>query len=404
MFCSVPLGVPFISMARQWIRTVYSMLRSTEVTVLLRHRETYVRAAQIVRFFTHDSHKFMQESVGTVLRQINDCSAKATAYRSHIIQVMRMLNTFTYTVSSAFPDPDKLARQREAFLKALNVDKEGLVGYIYKAAWDVREYRTGTRQRSGATVDIPEPPSLGEDGYLGETYVYCLLLVGEMVRNYCKHGPRGQRARLTAAVNDGQLSSCWKARPRPTHWARTSPSSTTSLRPSRSARRRSTGMMTRTTLASDRPAFTTGGCQMTPRVLRYLRLNDEPPTETDDLTVELPVEVIDLGMWFEFCQRLSQRQVWEYELLTIDFNFKEDMSGPWFPPPGHEPYNPDFREDPNLSQLRWPDSLVENGIGPNSGLLIGIHLVSHATTATCPAASPSTPTTPTSCSTTSPPP
>ena len=119
---------------------------------------------------------------------------------------------------------------------------------------------------------------------------------------------------------------------------------------------------------------------MTPKLLRYLRLNDAPPTEWDDLTVKLPVEVIDLGLWFEFCQRLTQGSLWEYELLTIDFNFINDTSGPWFPLPDQDAktYNADFLKDPNLSLLCWPQSLVDARIGPNSGLLIGVHLVAHA--------------------------
>lgn len=140
-----------------------------------------------------------------------------------------------------------------------------------------------------------------------------------------------------------------------------------------------------------------------PRFLRYLRLNDEPPNEQDDLTIDLPVEVIDLGQWFDFCQKLSRQhrdakestrgvrnldmqsflhheKAWDYELLTIDFNFRKDTSGPWFPrsmdsDPREE--NADFLADPNLELLRWPDSLVPQ-IGPNTGLLIGSHLVAHS--------------------------
>jgi Stage II sporulation protein E (SpoIIE) len=119
---------------------------------------------------------------------------------------------------------------------------------------------------------------------------------------------------------------------------------------------------------------------MKPRPLRYLRVTDEPPNTFDDLTLELPVEVDDLGRWFEFCKELSQQRLWEYELLTLDFNFKADTSGPWFPLYGQDPqfYNADFLKDSRLSHLRWPDSLVSNQIGPNSGLLIGTYLVSHS--------------------------
>src|ERR1051326_8187284 len=119
---------------------------------------------------------------------------------------------------------------------------------------------------------------------------------------------------------------------------------------------------------------------MKPKNLRYLRVDDEPPNANDDLTLELPVDVDDLGAWFEFCQKVSQQRLWDYELMTLDFNFRSDTSGPWFPFFGHDPrtYNQDFRRDPNLRLLQWPDSLVRNEIGPNSGLLIGAYLVSHS--------------------------
>jgi serine phosphatase RsbU (regulator of sigma subunit) len=119
---------------------------------------------------------------------------------------------------------------------------------------------------------------------------------------------------------------------------------------------------------------------MKPRNLRYLRVNDEQPNINDDLTIELPIDVDELRKWFEFCKDLARQKLWGYELLTLDFNFKSDTSGPWFPLFGHDPkdYNADFLNDPNLSRLRWPDSLVTNEIGPNSGLLIGAYLVSHS--------------------------
>jgi len=137
-----------------------------------------------------------------------------------------------------------------------------------------------------------------------------------------------------------------------------------------------------------------------PRFLRYLRLNDDPPNVNDDLTIYLPVEVIDLKEWFPFCQRLSQqywngaikqpipknqeneflyhKKAWDYELLTLDFCFKEDQSGPWFPLPSSDRRkdNADFLKDPNLDKLRWPESL--SGIGPNTGLLIGSQLVAQS--------------------------
>lgn len=118
---------------------------------------------------------------------------------------------------------------------------------------------------------------------------------------------------------------------------------------------------------------------MKPRQLRYLRINDEPPRPREDVVKNhLPVKTENLTEWFEFTRRLAQPRPWAYELLTIDFNFKDDRSGPWFPSQGQDPetYNADFLADPMLSQLRWSEGLAN--IGPNSGLLIGAHMVSYA--------------------------
>ncbi|HEU4837761.1 MAG TPA: PP2C family protein-serine/threonine phosphatase [Pyrinomonadaceae bacterium] len=115
---------------------------------------------------------------------------------------------------------------------------------------------------------------------------------------------------------------------------------------------------------------------MNPRLLCYLRVNDMPPARRDDRARMLPIEIKPLTEWFEFCQKLSDQAFWNYELLTIDFNFKDDQSGPWFPLPGQEITDNDFLDDPYLRELKWSDRLIS--LGPNSGILIGVYLVAHA--------------------------
>lgn len=115
---------------------------------------------------------------------------------------------------------------------------------------------------------------------------------------------------------------------------------------------------------------------MIPRQLRYLRVNDDPVSETDDLARDLPIKIENLEEWFDFCRKLDAQFSWDYELMTIDFNFKEDQSGPWFPFPGQDFEYNDFRDEPELSSLRWSDRLLE--LGPNTGILIGAFLVAHA--------------------------
>src|SRR5437588_12774388 len=108
---------------------------------------------------------------------------------------------------------------------------------------------------------------------------------------------------------------------------------------------------------------------MKPRRLEYLRVDDDPPEEwADDAKSELPVKIVDLTRWFEFCKDLSDQKLWKFELLTIDFNFDKDVSGPWYPSPGKAKSENNFIGDPVLSKLEWPNTLVARMLGPNTGI------------------------------------
>jgi hypothetical protein len=205
MFCSAPLGFPFISVVRQWIRTVYSMLRSSEVTVLLTNRAPHIRAAQMARVLSHDSHKFMDESINTILRHINVCDEKRTAYREHVIQTLRAMVTFMFMICNAVQHPNKVKVERKKLLESLKMRTEDLIATIYKVAADIQLHRTGTRHGANATIAIPEQPSSSGLEIPATAYAYCILLIGEMVRNYCNHAPEGNQAKLSVAVNNGQL-------------------------------------------------------------------------------------------------------------------------------------------------------------------------------------------------------
>jgi hypothetical protein len=205
MFCSAPLGFPFISVVRQWIRTVYSMLRSTEVTVLLANRAPHARAAQMARSLSHESHRFMEETVNTVLRRISVSDPATAAYREHVIHTLRAMINFMFMICNAVPHPGKIATERDKLLKSLNDEGEHLVATIYRVADDVQRHRTGTRHGPNATVAIPPRPGTEKRATSNEAYAYCVLLVGEVVRNYCNHGPKGAMAKLTAVVKDSRL-------------------------------------------------------------------------------------------------------------------------------------------------------------------------------------------------------
>src|SRR5260370_670657 len=99
-------------------------------------------------------------------------------------------------------------------------------------------------------------------------------------------------------------------------------------------------------------------------MLRYLRVNDEPSEQRHDLALTLPVQIDNLSQWFPFCADIAKEKLWQFELLTIDFNFQEDRSGPSFPKMAQELRPPEFKEDDLLRELKWSNGLFR--IGPNS--------------------------------------
>jgi hypothetical protein len=202
ILCSAPLSISFISVARQWIRTVYGTLRNAEVSVLLRNRESLERAAQMVRALTHDTHKFMQESVDTVLREIEDSSLEVVAYRRFVLLALRAQTYFTNAAVNAIPDPMKQHRLRGEFVEFLLKDPKHLTGALYRVALDVQKYRTRTHR---ARVEVPEHLAIPLPDIPFDTYASCLLLVGEIVRNYCDHGPPNEVARLAVIHDNGRL-------------------------------------------------------------------------------------------------------------------------------------------------------------------------------------------------------
>ncbi len=119
---------------------------------------------------------------------------------------------------------------------------------------------------------------------------------------------------------------------------------------------------------------------MEPRRLKYLRVNDDPPEGSYDVVSRsLPLEVIPLGEWFKFCQDLARQNVWAFELMSVDFNFRKDnRSGPSFPTLDTRYRSrviPEFIGDLQLGALQWSDML--DTVGPNTGLLMGLYLAGH---------------------------
>ena len=202
LLCSEPLGVPFISVVRQWIWTVYSMLRSGEVSILLRDREPSVRAAQSVRSLSHDIKKFMEEPIRTLLDEVDQSTQDAIEFRLFVLRALRALGALLYGASSAAPDPAKLKELKHDIVTPLVQVGEQLAATLYCVASDVQGYRI---EKGKGRVAIPST-SVRSSQIPVDAYVSCYILIGELVRNYCRHSPRGAVARLSVESGGGKLN------------------------------------------------------------------------------------------------------------------------------------------------------------------------------------------------------
>lgn len=189
MLSSVPLGLPFISVVRPWIRMIYGMLRSAEVKVLLRDQHLHHRAAQAARTISHDMHKFLGESVVTVMGEAEDCGEKAVNYRRFTLLLLRAQGDLAYAVCSAATEQEKVKGLRAKILASLQLVGDDLVQCLYQVATEVQHFRQW--DDGGQVFPIAE----SELEIPVDTYVSCLFLVGEIIRNQCQHG-KGQLANL----------------------------------------------------------------------------------------------------------------------------------------------------------------------------------------------------------------
>ena len=199
MLSSVPLGLPFLSVVRPWIRMIYGMLRSAEVNVLLQDRLPLQRAAQSARILSHDMHKFMQEPIMTLIKKVDQNTTDAIDYRRYILLSLKTQSTFAYAVCNAAPYPHKVKELRDEILESITSVGENFEACLYKVANEVQHFRAGKHGARVETADVPEADLI----IPVDTYVTCHLFVGEIVRNHCRHGSEQEVASLSVSREPG---------------------------------------------------------------------------------------------------------------------------------------------------------------------------------------------------------
>ena len=188
---SIPLRINFISVVRQWVRMVYGTFRSAEVAALLRSRASLERAAQSARMLSHDFHRFMEESLESVLEKLEDDSPDAIAYRRFVLLTLKVKSSLGYGISVSV-DPEKAHRLKVLLVAPLLLPEEELNLIVHRVISDIQQFNSDR-----VRVVLDGVLSTSNEAVTVDAYVSVLLLVGEMVRNYCKHGHEGVVGRLS---------------------------------------------------------------------------------------------------------------------------------------------------------------------------------------------------------------
>lgn len=200
VLCSAPMRVGFISLIRDWIDRVYGTIRNTEVSLVLKHREPLDRAAQMVQIFNHEMRTFMDEQLATILLELSNSTLAAVARREFVILALQNLIDFTYGLTHAAPDPNKVIAFRRKFIESLLSVKQSILKDVFcQVGLDVQTHHVGS---STAQVTIPAPQQPVNVLSLRRTYVSCMLLAGEMIRNYYEHAPSGAEATFAILIDN----------------------------------------------------------------------------------------------------------------------------------------------------------------------------------------------------------
>ncbi|HEU4837762.1 MAG TPA: hypothetical protein VFS90_25245 [Pyrinomonadaceae bacterium] len=185
MLSSVPLRLPFISVVRPWIRMIYGMLRSAEVHVLLKDRLPLHQAEQAVRIMSHDMYKLIEESVKTLITEVEATEKEKVDYRRFVLHLLKAQGELAYAFCNAATDPVKAAALRYEILNSLQVMGDKLITCLHQVATEVQEFRMEDNNSRFVPV-LPKEDWLEDMPF--ETHVSCLFLVGEIIRNHCQHG------------------------------------------------------------------------------------------------------------------------------------------------------------------------------------------------------------------------
>lgn len=207
MLSSAPLGLPFISVVRPWIRMVYGMLRSAEINVLLHSRLPLERAAHSARLLSHEMQKLVNDFIPKLIRDANLNTDDAVDNRRSKLATLQTFAAIAYAVSNAAPFPEKIEERRKEILDSIIGAGRDFETCLYQVA---REVQASVISRHGARVEFPEVRERIFPSH-HQTVSTCHLLVSEVIRNHCRHGSKNSVAKLLFRQDSDEIEICLEA-------------------------------------------------------------------------------------------------------------------------------------------------------------------------------------------------
>jgi hypothetical protein len=203
--CSVPLSQAFLMTARRWLRTMYAAMRNGENSAIHKGRDALVQTGTCVGLLVHDLRGLFSDLSTAIQSAADEASQEASEFRIFAMRTFDGMSHLLFGICQAAVDPAKTARVRKDFYTALSLPAEELRAIVILAAWDVQKNES---RENHARVDLPAcPPRTNLLTRPGSTdaYVFSLLLVAEMLRNFARHAPAGRAGRWSIDVDARRL-------------------------------------------------------------------------------------------------------------------------------------------------------------------------------------------------------
>ena len=209
ILASVVLGPSYLAVVRRWIATIYGMIRSAEISILLHNYRVEVETAAMLAgpYFAQELKELVDGGLSRVLQEAKDTGEKAINNRLFVLRSVRSLGTLAYNVITAVLSRDEaaLGREKRDFLIVLTQlhAEEILLKTLRQVASDIYYC---VRREPGARIVFP-PTTTGDSPKFNQLQLRsCFLVQAEMIRNYCESAGVSSEAKWSATLSGCRLT------------------------------------------------------------------------------------------------------------------------------------------------------------------------------------------------------